>query len=135
MSRASALARGRAFAAAGFVDACTIQRQTGTTTDDLTGAVTPTYGTPAVYVGPARIQINQTSPSGGRMDSGEASIVLFGVTLQLPVDTSVGIQRGDLVTMTAAAHDADQVGRTYHVETLGTKSEATTRRLGLIETT
>ncbi|HEY9484190.1 MAG TPA: DUF6093 family protein, partial [Micromonosporaceae bacterium] len=54
MSRASVLARGRAAALAGMVDACLIERMTGTTTDPDTGQVTETWST--TYTGPCRVQ-------------------------------------------------------------------------------
>lgn len=132
MSRASVLARGRAAAAASFIDTCTIDHQTGTTTDDLTGAVVNTYGT-ATYTGPCRVQI--AGGSGGRTESGEASVVIFGVTVQLPVVGTEGVERGDRVTITASVHDQDLVGRVFYVEHLHSKSEATARRLAVVEAT
>jgi hypothetical protein len=58
MSATTATLRGRLAAEANMVDACTIQRVTGTTTNDTTGVVTPTYTT--IYSGKCRMQ--QTVP-------------------------------------------------------------------------
>jgi Family of unknown function (DUF6093) len=132
MSRGTILQRGRTAAQALMADTCTIATKTGETTDDLTGAVTPTYGAPT-YSGQCRIQIGQNSSSGGRSDSGEASVVIFGVSLQLPVLTSTGVERGDRVTINTCVNDPDLVGRVFYVENLFSKSDATSRRLGLVE--
>jgi hypothetical protein len=133
MSRASVLARGRAFAAGGFVDTCVIRRVVDVDTNDLYATETPQYA--AVYSGPCRVQLSPTSPSGGRVEVGDNSVVVYGVLLQLPVTTSPGVQRGDEVVINTAANDSDLLVGTYHVETLGTKTHATARRLGLIRAT
>ncbi len=132
MSRASVLARGRAAAAASFIDACVIDHKTGTTTNDLTGETVDTYAA-ATYTGPCRVQT--TGAGGGRTESGEASVVIFGVTVQLPVVGTEGVERGDRVTITASVHDQDLVGRVFFVEHLHSKSEATARRLAVVEAT
>lgn len=133
MSRASVLARGRAFAVGGFVDTCVIRRVVLQSTNPLDASVVNTKET--VYSGVCRVQLSPTSPSGGRVGSGADDIVVYGATLQLPVLASAGVRRGDEVTMTACATDADLVGRVLFVETLGTKTHATARRLGLVEAT
>lgn len=133
MSRATILNRGRQRAAESFIDACVIEHRTGETTDDLTGVVTPTFAAPT-YTGACRIQIGQ-SGGGGRAESGEASVVIFGVSIQLPVVGTGNVERGDRVTITASVNDADLVGRVFYVENLFSKSESTARRLGLVEAT
>jgi hypothetical protein len=132
MSRDTILLRGRAAAEMLMQDTVTIATKTGETTDDLTGAVTPTYGSPT-YSGVARIQIGQNASSGGRTESGAASVIIYGVSLQLPVLTSTGVERGDRVTINTCVNDPDLVGRTFFVENLFSKSDATSRRLGLVE--
>jgi hypothetical protein len=134
VSRSTILNRGRQRASESFIDACTIDHQTGTTTDDLTGAVTPTYAA-ATYTGPCRVQIGANSSSGGRAESGEASVVIFGVSIQLPVVGTENVERGDRITITASVNDQDLVGRVFYVENLFSKSEATSRRLGVVEAT
>jgi hypothetical protein len=132
MSRDTILLRGRAAAEMLMQDTVTIATKTGETTDDLTGAVTPTYGSPT-YSGVCRVQIGQNASSGGRTESGEASVVIYGVSLQLPVLTSTGVERGDRVTINTCVNDPDLVGRVFYVENLFSKSDATSRRLGLVE--
>jgi len=135
MSRSTILNRGRQRASESFIDACTIDRLTSaTTTDDLTGVVSPVYAA-ATYTGPCRVQIGANSSSGGRAESGEASVVIFGVSIQLPVVGTENVERGDRVTITASVNDQDLVGRVFYVENLFSKSEATSRRLGVVEAT
>src|SRR5690348_14673080 len=111
MSRASVLARGRAAALAGMVDACAITRVTGHTTDPDTGVQTPT--TETVYEGACRVQ--QWSPSSARpADVGEDYQLLQATELQLPIDAT-GVQVGDQVEMTASAHDLDLPGRVFRL--------------------
>lgn len=133
MSRSTILNRGRQRASESFVDACAIDHPTGTVTDDLTGQVTPAFT--STYVGGCRVQIGANSSSGGRAESGEASVVLFGVSIQLPVVGTENVERGDRVTITASVNDADLVGRVFYIENLFSKSEATSRRLGVVEAT
>jgi hypothetical protein len=45
------------------------------------------------------------------------------------------VERGDRVTITASVNDQDLVGRVFYVENLFSKSEATSRRLGVVEAT
>lgn len=130
MSRESVTLRGRVSAEQGMVDACTIQRVTGTSTNDTTGAVTPTYST--VYSGKCRIQ--QTVPVSKPADIGQAQVWLQRLTLQVPIAVT-GINSDDLVTVTASALDPDLVGRTFHVRELGHKTHMTARRVQLEETT
>jgi hypothetical protein len=129
MTRDSVLARARAFAEAGMTDTCTIQRQTGVTTDDLTGQVTPIYA--AIYSGACRIQ--QAAAMGQRTESGEASVVVLRLELQLPIVGSEGVERGDRVTITAAVNDTALVGRVFTIRDLAHKSEASARRMTLEE--
>lgn len=131
MSRASVLARGRAAALAGMVDACAITRVTGHTTDPDTGVQTPT--TETVYEGACRVQ--QHSPGGARpADVGEAYQLLLRLEVQLPV-SATGIEVSDTVTITAAAHDTDLVGRAFRVRELMHKTHLSARRIGVEEVT
>ena len=131
MSRASLLARGRAAALAGMIDACQITRVTGATTDDLTGAVIPTSA--VIYAGACRIQ--QTVAMGQRTDAAEATAIVLRLELQLPVVGSESVGRGDQVTLTASVNDPALVGRTFKIRDLHHKSEATARRMTLEEVT
>lgn len=131
MSRASVLARARAFAAGGFTDTCTITRVASSVTNKTSGVITPTLTT--VYSGPCRVQ--QAQAQATREDAGEASRLMVPRELQLPVATSTGIQADDTVTITAAPYDADLVGRVFTVREEMAKSHASARRLGIEEVT
>ena len=132
MSRASVLARGRSAALAGMIDACTITRVTGHTTDPDTGVQTPT--TAEVYSGVCRVQSPGVTASARTADAGEAYVLLLRMELQLP-NSATGIAVGDVATITASANDADLVGRVFRVRELAHKSEATARRIGVEEVT
>lgn len=116
-----------------MVDACTIQRRTGQTTDDLTGDVTPVYST--VYTGACKVQTSGSGALGDRTDAGEVARDVLRLELHLPVVGSESIVRGDLVTVTAATSDAALVGRTFLVRDLAHKSFLTARRLQVEEGT
>jgi hypothetical protein len=133
VSAATALARGRTAAEALMVDACTITRRTGQTTDDLTGAVTP--ATTTVYTGPCKVQTSGSGAMGRRYDVAETTVVMLRLELHLPMATSAAVARGDLVTVTASATDPGLVGRTWHIHDLSHKSWATARRFLIEEAT
>lgn len=130
MSRSSVLARGRTLAEAAMIDTCTVRRLTGTVTDPDTGARTPTYSTQ--YTGPCRVQQHQATAD--RQVAGEDFLLLLRLEVQLPIAVT-GLQVGDEITMTAATHDADLVGRVFKIHDLAHKSEATSRRVQCIEKT
>lgn len=133
MSRASALARGRTAAEAGMIDACTIRRRTGQTSDPVTGAATPTYLSPDPYAGKCRIQ--QQTALARPHEVGEDHVLIVRFDLQLPVVGTEGLQVADEVTVTASIHDQDLAGRTFLISELAHKSEATARRVGMTEKT
>lgn len=132
MTRETVLARGRQAAEPGFVDRCTLAHPTGVTTDDLTGAVVRTY---AVYYDGAVPgdggRCHFQAPSGSPAESGEAIVGILGMQLQVPVLETVGVEVHDRVVCISALNDPDLVGRTWYVQSLFTKSHATTRRLAL----
>jgi Family of unknown function (DUF6093) len=128
MSRAALVARGRAAALAGMVDTCTIQHQTGSSTDQDTGVDTPTYST--VYSGQCRFQVS--APSASETDVGEAQVYVSQTILQLPM-TVVGVENEDLVTCTASALDPDLPGRAFRVKGVLRKTHSTSRRIQLQE--
>lgn len=114
-----------------MVDQVSVSRGGGGTVDDLTGAVTG--GATAIYTGRAKIQ--QSTAMGQRVDAGEVSTVLLRLEVHLPIAGSEQVARGDVVTVTAAAHDTALVGRTFIVHDLAFKTFATARRLGVEEAT
>jgi hypothetical protein len=129
VSRESTLARGRAFLTGSLVDACTIQHPTGSSTNLTTGDVTPTYAT--VYTGPCKIQGGMSA--SGR-DVAEAHLAVLSPFVHVPIAVT-GVVEGDVVTITASAHDAELVGRVLRVDGPDHKSFATARRLQCTEVT
>lgn len=114
-----------------MVDACTITRATGSTTDVDSGVVTETVTT--VYAGKCRVQ---EPPAIARpANVGEALVFQLPFQLQLPMVGTEGVQVGDRVTVTASLLDADLPDRVFWVKALFHKSHATARRLGLEEVT
>lgn len=137
MNRAAVLAAGRRAAEAGMADRCVITRVTGATTDRETGQRVETRITiyPATgQVGRCRLQELQAFSRDTRPAPDQPQLARYRV-LQLPVETSLGILAGDDVEMTVSVADPDAVGKHYAVRDQSTKSEATSRRLGVEEVT
>jgi hypothetical protein len=132
MSRDALLAEAQDFAEEGMVDACVIRRVTGWTTDDFSGTRVPTYLSPDPYTGKCRVQ--QALVQSTREDAGQDDVLLLRLELQLPVVGSEGLAVGDLVTI-IASRDADLVGRSLVIRDLAHKTDASSRRLQLIERT
>jgi hypothetical protein len=133
MSRASVVALGQVAAEAGMVDACTIRRVTGRSTNPDTGVTTKTYLAPDPYVGKCRIQ--QPQAMARPHDVGEDFLLISRLEVQLPVAGTTGLLVGDEVTITAAARDPDLVGRLFVTHELPRKTDATSRRIQVIERT
>lgn len=113
-----------------MVDTCTIQRQTGSTTDPTTGVVTPTWST--IYNGPCRVQEHGGYPRDINTAPDQPQLAVSR-ELQLPVSTSGSVRAGDRWTSTACPNDAAMVGRTAWLRGQPSKSEATSRRFNLEE--
>lgn len=113
-----------------MVDACSIRRRTGESTDD-DGNVVPTYGEP-LYSGKCRIQ--QPNAQAAQADVGEDYLLLLRIEVQLPMSVT-GLEVGDEITVTASRHDPDLPGRVFVVRDLAHKSHATARRVGVTERT
>ena len=125
MSLAGVLESGRRAAENLMVDTCTIRRQSGESMDPVTLQMVPTYDT--VYSGKCRVQINAVV--GATMpEAGERVVVTQRIQVQIPM-TVTGVEVDDQVVITAAAHDADLVGRAYRVRSEFAKTHATARRL------
>jgi len=129
MSRASVLARARAFALAGFSDTCTVKRVSAVDTNALTGGVTKSYQT--LYSGVCRVQTS--GGPAGQIDVGQAAPRSSSATLQLPVVGSEGIRPDDIVTVVTCVNDTELVGRIYHVVGEHHGSQKSARRLALNE--
>lgn len=130
MSRASVLARGRTMAEASMVDACVIERVTGTTTDVELLAVEET--TTTVYTGPCRVQERGGYPRDVNTAPDQPQLGIAR-ELQLPVATSTDVQAGDRVTITASANDPGLVGVVSWLRGQPAKTEATARRFHMEE--
>lgn len=129
MSRAEVLARAQTFAEEGMVDTCTSRRKTGTTSDDFSGTETATWA--SLYAGKCRVQ--QGIAQAAEDDVGEDFRLQLRLVLQLPM-TAFGFQVGDEFTITAS-RDPDLVGRVFLVRDLMHKTDASARRLGVVERT
>lgn len=132
MSRASVLARGRAAAAASFIDTCTIRRLTGQVNDG-NGGVTETWT--QIYSGPCRVQEASIGGDATPERPGETTVLLVRRELQLPVITSTGIKADDHATIDTCVNDPDLVGRVLVVANESSASEKTARRLAMREVT
>lgn len=132
MSRAALLARARAAATAGMADTCRIRRRTGeSTTNDATGVVTPAYGAD-VYTGPCRVQARRETSSSSEV--AEDRVVLLAMEVQLPM-TVTGLAIGDEITVLTSATDPDLPGRLLLITSLAHKTDASARRVQVIERT
>lgn len=129
MSANTLLVRAQAAAKALMVDACTIKHKTGESTDAV-GNVIPTYST--TYTGVCKVQQRQVEARPATV--GEAAVFISRLELHVPVSVT-GVASDDLVTITASAHDADLVGRTFRIRELAHKSFPSARRFSIIEVT
>jgi hypothetical protein len=118
----------RAEAESLMVDACTVGRPGDPVTDPNTGVVTAPL-TP-LYAGKAKVQTWQAQESNP--EAGGATFTVQRYAVHVPVG-SFSPEVGDVVTITAAALDANLVGRKYRVVALLHKSMATAYRLGVEE--
>lgn len=122
------LLESRADAEALMLDACTIVRPGETVTDPDTGA-TSNPG-PTLYTGKAKVQ--SLDPQERNPEAGGASFTVQRYALHIPVGAYAPAV-GDVATITAAAADANLVGRKYRVVALLHKTLATAYRLSLEE--
>ena len=128
MSRTSAIARGRAFALGGMLDAVTVEVLGDVVTNPTTGAVTNARST--VYTGPARVQTYE--PQEGTPEVAGATVTVQRYSVHVPVG-SFAPTVGMVVTVTASALDANLVGRVFRVVALLHKTAATAYRLSVEE--
>lgn len=130
MSASSITLRGRAKALEQMTSSCTVQHLTGSSTDQETGVITPTYST--VYSGACKVQ--QSAPATAPTTVGEASVFVGQLQLHLPVtDGTALVAPDDLVTVTACVLDASLIGKTFRLRGPAHKSYATARRFPITE--
>lgn len=128
MSRESVTLRGRAFAEVGMVDACTITRRSGSTTDPETGVITPTFAT--IYTGKCKVQ--RRAPSVAPSAIGEAAVFVDILELHVPMSVT-GLQPDDLATITASEMAPSLVGRKFHLRGPADDSFTTAQRIPIVE--
>lgn len=129
MSLESLVARGRTAAEKLMLDACLIQRRTGSGTGPG-GVITPTWST--VYTGKCRLKVE--TETGQASDIGEAAVILTRRVLQVPM-TAVGLLEGDRATITSSALDPALVGNVYAVRDVPEGTTLTRRDVTLTEVT
>lgn len=131
MSVSGVLASGRAAAEALMTDACTITRQTGEPTfDEQTGQYNYPPPTP-VYSGKCKLQApSLVNPI--EIDAPERTGLKEQSVLSLPIEVTP--VKGDVAEFTAAAFDSNLVGRKFTVVGQHHESQATARRVQVVET-
>ncbi len=137
MSRAAGLARGRAKAERLMTDACTITRP-GAGGPGPIDPETGQYADPArvtIYTGKCRIQIKSIVASASDSDAGDRQGAVQEVEWQGPVVGTEAIAINDVIHMNSSASDAALVAREFTVTARHEKSQATARRLRVIEGT
>ncbi|MBM0275098.1 DUF6093 family protein [Micromonospora tarensis] len=118
MSLASVLARGRNAAERRMVDECVIRRA---------GVTEPVYS--------GRCEIKQSSDEGGEaQDEADAYALNLRLGLKLPI-RAVGLELGDEAELTVSSRDPELVGRFLRIQGLAFESNATCRRLFVVERT
>lgn len=130
MSRDTLLDRGRLAAQGGMSDTCTIRRRTGSAVNPTTAVETPTYIT--VYSGMCRIKM---APAFARpFEVAESHILAIRLEVQLPI-TVTGLKVRDEFSVITSRHDSDLVGRLFLLRDLMHMTDATARRVQVIERT
>ncbi|WP_314325443.1 DUF6093 family protein [Paenarthrobacter ilicis] len=120
---------GRRSAEKRMPDACTVVRpRPKPTTDSETGKVT--RPSDEVYSGKCRLQ--QSLAQSTTKEAAELVVTEQVIRWDTPVGSGP-FRIGDVVTITAAELDGQLVGRTYRVEQLFNKSQATAQRCRVVE--
>lgn len=132
MSATSVTLRGRTAAEARMVDACTIVRLGSETFNPTIGEYTTAAPT-SLYVGACEVQVSD-GLNAQEQETGGQVVTQRRVTVKVPMSVT-GVQVDDVVTITAAALDADLVGQAFRVVGEFAKSFATARRLQVEGTT
>lgn len=114
-----------------MTDACTIARAAGAGVP-VWNPATSRYDSPTtqVYAGKCRVKAAQTFSR--EEDAGGTTAMVIRPSVHIPADT-VGVQTGDVVTVTSASHNPTLVSRTFRVSTVFLDSQATAQRLDCTE--
>lgn len=102
---------------------CKIERKTGRTIDESTGAYIDTYTT--VYEGKCKVQTFESYEQSP--EAGGHTYTLMRLHLHVPI-SATGIQVDDRATITASASDSDLVGAVFRIAGDFAKDHATARR-------
>lgn len=132
------VADGRALIESLMTDTCTITRVDPDAPAPEMDPDTLEYPDPTritVYTGKCRIQIKSVIATSTDSDAGERQATTQEFELQLPVDGTGSVSITDVAEMTAAALDDSLVGRKFTIVARHEKSQATARRLRVIEVT
>jgi hypothetical protein len=122
---AARIAQARLRAEALMVDTCTVTRQTGKVYNQTTKGYDPTYATQ--YSGKCKVQTSVLVIRDESAGDTEHGVEQWEV--HLPVVGSETVQRGDLVTVTAATYDTALAGRLFAVTGPHVASMKSARRL------
>ena len=125
----AALPELRAHAESMMVDACRVERVTGTRFDRILGV--DVADTSLVYAGPCRVKAVDAQSASAGTDS-----VAWGVhvdEVHLPVAGSEDVRPLDVVTVTGSAMDPGLVGRRLVIRGWPARSLATARRFRVDE--
>lgn len=121
-----------------MLDTCTVTR---TDPDATQGPIDPDTGQYpplariTVYSGKCRVQIKSVIASSSDASAGERVGTVQEFELQLPVDGTDTVAVNDVAEMLTCALDDSLTGRKFTVAARHEKSQATARRLRVIETT
>jgi len=125
---AARLAESRADAESLMLDSCTIGVLGATVTDPNTGTTT----TPVTPLYTGRCKVQGLDPQESNPEAGGATLTVQRYRVDIPVG-SYAPEVGHVVEITAAALDANLMGRKYRVVALLHKTLATAYRLAVEE--
>ena len=119
-----------------MVDTCTITRAGAGkgTFNNTTGQYDPPDRIP-VYTGKCRIQDKSVIAGSSSSEVGERAVIVQGWELQLPVLDSGDVATNDVSHIDTCVSDPSLGGREFTVSARHGKSQATSRRLRVIEVT
>lgn len=127
MSIASLLARGQRAAETLMLDTCTVKYVSGSTLNG-SGIDVPTYTTRFT----SACKVQERGVQSVERDAGGREATIVRTFIHLPVSAGA-VEVDDVLTITAAEHDAQLVGRVFRVLAPVGKSFATARRLEVEE--
>lgn len=127
MSLGSAIAAGRRMAEAMMVDTCEVKHVTGSALNGE-GVDVPVYATR--FTSPCKVQ--ERGVQSVEREAGGHEATILRTFVHLPI-SAAAVEVDDVLTITAATHDPQLVGRTFRVLAPNGKSFATARRLEVEE--